>query len=1086
MTQQFYLKASKIDELLTADQLSDDLGQSIIDLLRNDNDLRNYFWSNVRSIQLFNRLSVEGYFSPNNIKFDSEGYALFWNVLDYLERVSEQLAENPQYGKELIDIIDNVVQFSLNKKRINNYHIWWYCTKILNNIPVSMITENLSIDKFQVWLSVWTDYSSVSDLVISDLGQKLLPKFLGDDYGIEYAETIVGVITEIKASGKQDGFTKREDAVLAWDAYWIRDAFKKNYKLIGQKCSLNLIFRLADKLNNALMYKQKDTHVNLDIGEDVYQIEASRFLTEGLKAGEIGFKEGQYECIIKQFSSEQLKNVDRQQDFWALHNTKPQIVLKHFAFAASERVAFISEIKANLPEDIDWASANKFEKQLRNVYDGLYEDYSAIWMKSLASGGSEHDKEAGEVLTAVLRDVLLAKCEMNRQDGMKVFDAFLSNRYLFPIFKRFVLLCINKFWADYKEFIYSYFELIPTALEESDYEVELQDILRQHHSDFSESLKVKLKELINNVPEYYVEKGEKLTAYWRYKWLSPLRDNPEFSTMYEEALQKVEPKDSKPYEPEHSAFKTGSVVHKSPISKEEILQKNVAEIVKYLSEFKGADFWHGAFEGEPDKQGLADILQAAVKDDPMKFTDEIDAFYGTDYFYLHIIFRGLKEAWNMGKELAWEKVFNFILKYFGRAKDAILKEAFQVQGEDSGNGKYIWIVEDIVDLIAEGCRDDARAFDPGYFDKAEKIFVLVVPLLKGEKHPDTQRDALTYALNTTLGRTIRGFVSFSLRVARATKIKEENWGAQKYERFFDKGIDAYIWFGYYLPQMKYLDEKYTKEKIEFFAQKDSDDFEWQMFMEGYLTGAHIYQDLYKLMRLNYLKVLDTNVLEDQAGKRLVQHICLGYLQNDELLLPQNSDGQNSLFWKMLVEAGAAGSGKRWLEVAVFFWSLTGRTITKKDNSGEGEISKENKKRILEFWAWTYGNQELVKTNSGDDYNPFLGQMANLTILLDKIDKDAEQWLLLSTPHIDRFNTFFVEYLTKFDDEESTRRIGKIFLKVLENTTPTFKQENIEQIVRRIYDKGDRNDAEAICNAYGRRGVHFLKPVWEEYQKKKNI
>jgi len=30
-----------------------------------------------------------------------------------------------------------------------------------------------------------------------------------------------------------------------------------------------------------------------------------------------------------------------------------------------------------------------------------------------------------------------------------------------------------------------------------------------------------------------------------------------------------------------------------------------------------------------------------------------------------------------------------------------------------------------------------------------------------------------------------------------------------------------------------------------------------------------------------------------------------------------------------------------------------------------------------------------------------------------------------------------------------------------------------------------NDAEAICNTYGRRGVHFLRPIWEEYQEKKH-
>ena len=121
---------------------------------------------------------------------------------------------------------------------------------------------------------------------------------------------------------------------------------------------------------------------------------------------------------------------------------------------------------------------------------------------------------------------------------------------------------------------------------------------------------------------------------------------------------------------------------------------------------------------------------------------------------------------------------------------------------------------------------------------------------------------------------------------------------------------------------------------------------------------------------------------------------------------------------------------------------------------------------------------------GEEYNSFLGKIAELTILLDKIDEEKEGWLLQSAPHIDCFHNaaFFIEYLAKFKDPESIKRIGKIYKKVLEDTTPTYSQEDIELIICRIYEKGNYNDAEAICNTYGRRGIHFLKPVWAKYHK----
>jgi hypothetical protein len=147
------------------------------------------------------------------------------------------------------------------------------------------------------------------------------------------------------------------------------------------------------------------------------------------------------------------------------------------------------------------------------------------------------------------------------------------------------------------------------------------------------------------------------------------------------------------------------------------------------------------------------------------------------------------------------------------------------------------------------------------------------------------------------------------------------------------------------------------------------------------------------------------------------------------------------------------------------------------------LKKEHKNKILEFWRWTFNNPDIVKENLKGKYEDFLGNMAELTIILDKIGEEEEKWLLLSAPHVDRqhSSTLFIEYLAQYDDDESVPRIGRIFKKILENTTPTFRQEDVQLIVRRIYKKGKQKDADFICSTYGRRGIYFLKPVWEEVQ-----
>ena len=1090
---EFYSKIKQVDDLILSPERTK--RKELISLIRTDKDILRYFFSRVSIVAFFENLTE--WFAPSTIEFEN-GNAKFWPILDYLERVSEQVLQNPEYGKELIAVINSVVQFSVKRKEekgqgVNNYHIWWYCVKILNNLPSKIIQDNLTVDEFRSWLSVWIEHSMGSDLTISDIGEKLLPKFLKDEYGPEYkyAEAIIEVITEIRVGGKGRRVTGREDAVLAWNSYWIRNAFNKYAPLIGQKCSGDVLFGIADKLKKTLEYKQKQYHVNIEIGDDVYQISVARQPADGLKQEEIAYKDGCYECLVKQFSQDQLKNIDREKDFLALHNTKPQIKLKSFTFTALTRDLFATAIKENLPKDIKWESADKFEKKIENIYEGLYSDYSHIWCRSLKDG-PEHGDGAEDILTVILQGVLLAKCKVNREEGRQVLRAFLSDKYQFPIFRRFVLLCVDKFWTDYSELLDELIEVVPSVLEESDLEVEMQDVLQHHNAMFNPGLKATLKELIRNVPEYYVKKeDEKLMAYWKYKWLSPLRDNLDFSALYEDAKQKAEPKDGKPYEPERSAFKGGLVTHQSPISKEEILQKPIAELVKRLSEFKGADFWHGAFEGEPDKEGLAEALRTAVKDDPKKFTDEIDAFIHADYSYLHNLFRGFSEAWNSNKELDWNNIFDFALKYFSQGKDVILKEAFQTQGEDSGKGKYIWIVEDIVNLIEDGCKDDAHAFGLEHFDAVKQIFDAVILLPKSEKRPDTERDALTYALNTTFGRIVMSFIVFSLRVARVTKKTGGDWGKNNYERFFDKGVEAYIWFGRYLPNLRYLDKDYVDNRIVEFSKMDVDNYEWQKFMDGYLTGASVYTDIYQIMRPNYFKALEKKISSEHVDKRLVQHITIGYLGGHEELKKQNSSGEDSLFWKMLDEAGTPEKHDRWLEVVSFFWSISGRTIRRGDKEKEERLSGERRTRVLEFWKWSCeeSNIEYVKTKLDKDYGTFLGRLSELTILLDRIDETANKWLMLSAPFVDEehWSGLFIEYLTNFEDEDSVKRIGKILLKVLEHTTPTFKQEEIQLIVKRLYKVGGKNpevksDADNICNTYGRRGAHFLKELFYQHNK----
>ncbi len=73
--------------------------------IKEDSVYNNWFFKEAKDTKWFYPLNEEGYFSFEKILAAP-------NVLDYLERVSMQVTQdgkNEEYGKELLEIIDNIV-----------------------------------------------------------------------------------------------------------------------------------------------------------------------------------------------------------------------------------------------------------------------------------------------------------------------------------------------------------------------------------------------------------------------------------------------------------------------------------------------------------------------------------------------------------------------------------------------------------------------------------------------------------------------------------------------------------------------------------------------------------------------------------------------------------------------------------------------------------------------------------------------------------------------------------------------------------------------------------------------------------------
>ena len=101
MEKQFYLQMQELDNLISSEQIDEKLFQKAILTIENEDELLRYFMGSIKDLGWFKYLKIGKYFDSINIPFKDDNY-LFWNVLDYLERVSEQVKDHNEYGKELL------------------------------------------------------------------------------------------------------------------------------------------------------------------------------------------------------------------------------------------------------------------------------------------------------------------------------------------------------------------------------------------------------------------------------------------------------------------------------------------------------------------------------------------------------------------------------------------------------------------------------------------------------------------------------------------------------------------------------------------------------------------------------------------------------------------------------------------------------------------------------------------------------------------------------------------------------------------------------------------------------------------------
>jgi len=630
-----------------------------------------------------------------------------------------------------------------------------------------------------------------------------------------------------------------------------------------------------------------------------------------------------------------------------------------------------------------------------------------------------------------------------------------------PIFKRIAVHTINYHYKDLND-LFWHWEGNP--LDEGPAKHELYKLLKVNCSLFSEK---QIEEVLTWIEskKYYIsneikedkERIEKLQAYYKKEWLSALLDtkDPNVISSYEK-YQRIDPT-----ELDHPGldYWSGSRVgagFTSPIEKVELLNKSNREIAEYLINYKGGIRW-----GEPSQEGLSEYLKGCVSEDPEKFANDMGPFLNVQRVYQHALLWGLSEAWRGKKNFPWDGPLSFMSKII--ETDNFWGEKYK---EESYNYRN-WIISQTANLIEDGTRDDNHAFDAELLPEAEKILLILAE--KAQSDLSEMHDLLTSVLNSSKGKIFSAMINYSLRCARLSKKQQGERWVRSIKDDFDRRLhrevepspEFSVILGEYLANLSYLDEKWVIKNINCIFPKDNDKH-WKATFTGYLFSSRVYKNLYLLLRENdhYTKALQSDFGDSFITERLAQETCIGYLEDWE-----NLDDKTNLICKLVRN----GNVNQLSAIVSFFWRQRDKLTDK--------IKAKVKPLWRELFDFLSQNQEKL------EYQKIISNLSEWLSLIDDIDEQTLERLKLSAKYIrvGVNKSFFIEYLLKHAPK-TPAKVGEIYLEILNaELYPDYKKENIQGIVRILYDQGQKEIADKICNMYGEMGFDFLRAIYEEHR-----
>ena len=716
--------------------------------------------------------------------------------------------------------------------------------------------------------------------------------------------------------------------------------------------------------------------------------------------------------------------------------------------------SLLKKYSKSIVEMIDIAGLEILMSIMKRVIEEDNAAFNNVWIVSIEDHpqNSFPDRYDNQLISFT-RDLL----EYVESNKVKSFvEQLLDEEY--PIFKRLAFHTINNKYDELKEFFWNWFDSHKGTINTT-FKHELYKLLEENNSKLNEEEFQKIIDWIESLDysKYYEdvssEQLEIVTAYKKKEWLWSIKAS---NTKAQKLYEKYNILNSSELEhPGFDIWTSGAewVGHQSPIKEKDVFcNKTVDEIIQEIITFNPSKIEKERFTRDSDLiEGLADDLADCVKENPNKYSVEIEKFINLDWIYQYHLIYGLTNAWKEKKKFEWSKVFDFFLK--------ILDEVFFASQEQY----VIWIKGQIASLIEDGTKNDENAFDKRYLPQAKEVLFLLINNKEAEQI-EYDGDMSTYVLNSINGKALHALVNYTLRYGRLNSSENIKW-EEDVKEFFTKQLDEnteysksiFTILGDYLPNLRFLDKEWVDSNFNQIFPIENDDL-WEIAISGYfLYSSTVYTDIYEQFKQygHIDKALKFKFRSDRAKQKVIQHICI----------MSNSSKDNETIFDVI----ALKDKESILEIIRFMWQVDRKNIT-----------EEARRKIFNLWQKIY---EVFRVDDSNCSQVIFSTLSKWFVFIDTINDEILPYLKLTVKNTEKSHNsyFIIEELERLV-KNSPGYVGELYIEMLNNENfPTYKQEQIENIVDSLYKFGENGNAKIICNLYRKKGLYFLNEISKKYE-----